>query len=258
MLEKIENEMSLIYFCKNLRFFIDHSHQIAYDNFINLIRTGHDINWIAENLKGLLNLNSRYWDIKGVVEYASKLNSSVWIYGDYLNMKRRLPPELSKSFPWVPAEVNDQLIKKKHDEILEIYNKWVTQQKIAALKELNDEYLENVLPEVKKFEYSDDNYSIIACPELKDLVYEGLELHHCVGSYTDSVGHGREYILFLRKKEELDKPFYTVNITTNKTIRQIHGLCNCNVTPEVGQFVEKWVKKFKLNASNYSGRLCHL
>lgn len=216
------------------------------------------LDYVKEHASGFNRLNSTYWHIKGAIEFIEKLSWNNWWYNDYLRMKGLLPPELSKDFPYIPSCSDDVGFREKHDEIMETYRRWQQQQRLAAQKELNDNYEKNILPKVKAFEYANEKYSIIACKELKELVDEGSALGHCVGSYTDSVGHGREYILFLRKNEDLKKPFYTVNITVDNKIRQIHGKSNCNVTKEVGKFVTKWAKQFKLNASNYSGCLCHL
>jgi hypothetical protein len=44
---------------------------------------------------------------------------------------------------------------------------------------------------------------------------EGRTLHHCVGRddyYMTKMAEGRSWILFLRKKEALDCPYYTVEI----------------------------------------------
>lgn len=243
---------------KNIRLFIDCSRSFSLQNFLRLIEHGFSGEWIKQNLRGLRNLRSDHWFMKEVVEYATSMPYDIWYYNDYLNMKCYLPHELGRDFSYVPKVKDCQEFRQKHDQLVEVYNKYRAQERIAALKELNEEYQQTILPKVKEFEYSDDNYLIIACPELKDLIYEGTELHHCVGSYTDSVGHGREYILFLRKKEEPDKPFYTINITTDNKVRQIHGFRNCNVTAEISKFIKKWAEKFKLNASSYSGCLCHL
>jgi len=105
---------------------------------------------------------------------------------------------------------------------------------------------------------SDDTYSIIAVKELLDLVKEGRVLNHCVGSYVDSVSNGNEYILFLRKNDNVDIPFYTIDVTPDGKVRQIHGKGNCSITKEIKPFIDKWISKFKLDGSNYSGVYCHL
>ena len=72
-----------------------------------------------------------------------------------------------------------------------------------------------------------------------------------------SVSNGKEYILFLRKKENQDIPFFTINITPDKEIRQIHGKCNCNVPEILMPFINSWIKKFDLTGS-FNSVKCHL
>lgn len=48
--------------------------------------------------------------------------------------------------------------------------------------ELQNSYIKNYYNFAQKYEYCNDEYSIIACKNLEDLVIEGSTLHHCVGS----------------------------------------------------------------------------
>ena len=106
-------------------------------------------------------------------------------------------------------------------------------------------------------EYANDEYIISAPLLVTDLIKEGTILNHCVGSYMESVSNGNEYILFLRKKSNPDIPYFTINITPEKRIRQIHGKNNCNVPSELVSFIETWRIKFKLSG-NYNKCLAHL
>ena len=76
----------------------------------------------------------------------------------------------------------------------------------------------------KKYLFEDEEYLIVAPKESDDLAKEGMELHHCVKSYIDAVSEGRTNILFLRKKEEPEKPFFTIEVTNDDKIRHIMGL----------------------------------
>ena len=223
-----------------------------------LYNKGFSIDFIRENQYPISNLDSQFLTEPIIKCYCYCYSNGItaYYYKDYLRMRSYLPPSLSNGFPTVPKEVTAERIEELHDKITDIYNKWQSQEEEVRLKSLNDDYTEKFLPEVKKLEYSNDKYSIIACNKLSELLYEGSTLHHCVGSYTRSVGTGTEYILFLRQNEELDKPFYTIDVVPNtNTIRQIHGYRNCNVTKEIGKFIKEWAKKFKLDASSYSGCL---
>lgn len=109
-----------------------------------------------------------------------------------------------------------------------------------------------------KYKYEDDEYMIIAPEKANDLAKEGLELHHCVKSYIEAVAEGRTNILFLRKKINPDKPFFTIEITNDDKIRQIHGFANCNIDSdkEAEEFYKKWLKAKKIENYSRNGAYC--
>lgn len=175
------------------------------------------------------------------------------LYRDYYNMRRSLSNDSIHQFPVFPNNV-----KKYHDKIIPIYNREKIYRKEKELEEKQNKYVSNAYDQAIKYNYTDQNYSIKACEKLIELLIEGTALHHCVGSYVDSVSEGREYILFLRKTSEPETPYFTVDVTPDGNVRQIHGLHNCNMTDDIKPFVEAWAKKFKLDITNCSGVRCAL
>lgn len=187
------------------------------------------------------------------IEYAYNLDiESFSCYRDYLRMRNRFSEERKKDYPNCPENLT-----KWHDRIIKDYNNYLDQQFLERNEKLQSEYLK-VLPIVEKYAFSGDDYIIVPCKNILELVHEGRTLSHCVASYCESVSQGKEYILFLRNKENPDIPFYTIDITPDNVIRQIHGKCNCNVTEKIAEFIKSWANKFNLDASNYSGIKCHL
>ncbi len=75
-----------------------------------------------------------------------------------------------------------------------------------------------------------------------EIVAEGKMLNHCVGGYTESHAQGGTTILFIRKADRPDIPFYTLECHNDKVI-QCRGKRNCSPTPEVEKFMKKWKKK---------------
>ena len=221
------------------------------------------------NLKRLEYLKSHNYSPEEVISYGSTIFSSPeeyisnkevtkawctnWTYRDYLNMRNDLPNDVKKNFPLLPLDV-----KKYHDKVVPVYNRNRILKKEKELQETQKKYEEGPYKEAIKYEYSDENYSIIACKQIIDLLLEGNALSHCVGSYTNSVSQGKEYILFLRKNSDIDTPYFTVDLTPEKQVRQIHGKCNCNMSSEIEPFVKQWAKKFKLNLTGCSGVKCAL
>lgn len=175
------------------------------------------------------------------------------IYRDYCRMRIQLSDEAKRQFPIFPMN-----IEKQHNAIVPIYNREQTYRREKELRDKQTQYIDNFYNKASKYNYSNDKYCIKACEKLIDLLLEGTTLHHCVGSYVNSVSEGKEYILFLRKVSEPDTPYFTIDITPNGHVRQIHGLHNCNINNDIRPFVNAWAKKFKLNITGCSGVYCAL
>lgn len=74
-----------------------------------------------------------------------------------------------------------------------------------------------------KYEYTGEVYSIVVPSGVRDIMREGDALSHCVGKsdrYWERIEQQEAYILFLRKTAEIDKPYYTLEVEPNGTIRQ--------------------------------------
>lgn len=95
----------------------------------------------------------------------------------------------------------------------------------------------------EKFEYADDNFSIVVPEEMNKITKEGVYLHHCVGGYISRVAEGRTNILFLRKNENIDIPFFTIEVNNHNEVIQIHGLYNrwLGNEPDAVKFVINWI-----------------
>ena len=167
-------------------------------------------------------------------------NLYVRYYQDYLTMVKDM--EMANIYHPQFKDAND--IKRMHDEVLEIYN--------VKKTIIESEKFAKRVETWKRFEYVDSDFSVIAPTKAEDLANEGAKLHHCVKSYIRRVADGETNIVFIRKNTDLEKPFFTVEITNNDTIQQVHGFDNRNADTEKGltEFVEKWAKDKKLELSN--------
>ena len=78
----------------------------------------------------------------------------------------------------------------------------------------------------RKFCYEDQEFMIRPAKDAGEIVMEGRILHHCVGGDTYLARHdrGQSTILFLRRREEPDIPYITVEIGTDSLrIAQWYG-----------------------------------
>ena len=169
-------------------------------------------------------------------------------YEDYINMCIRLGKDITDEMIYRPRQ-----LKRRHDEA------------VAEIERLNvqlkaDEYskkfgeAEKVLGLIReKFEYVGEGFFIKVPEKIVDIVSEGNYLHHCAGAtdrYFDRIKSHETYICFLRKVEEPDIPFYTIEVEPGGTIRQHRGMYD--EEPEldlVKPFLREWQKEIKKRMS---------
>lgn len=106
----------------------------------------------------------------------------------------------------------------------------------------------------EKYVFEDGDYLVRVSDSPRDIMEEGTHLRHCVATYIEPVSEGERIVVFIRKKSEPDVPFYTVEVSTDGTIQQVHGIRNCNV-PKDGplmEFINLWAqeKGLKIGAIN--------
>lgn len=85
---------------------------------------------------------------------------------------------------------------------------------------------------------------IRAAASQEELIKEGKILSHCVGTYAKSVSERKTCILFIRKIEDPEIPFFTLEYKNGEVV-QNRGKSNCARTPEVITFEEKWLQHIK-------------
>ncbi len=167
-----------------------------------------------------------------------KTSGNLRLFDDYLDMVKRLDAfgELKLTFD------NMAHLQQMHDIAVDVYN---TKQ----YQEYAEGFSESV-KKIAKYEYKpkDSKFVVVAPKTPMEVAKEGIELHHCVKSYIPRIVEGTTNIMFIRKNDDLDKPFFTVEVSNDKTIEQVHGLSNRNADTEPGltEFVESWAKKKKL------------
>lgn len=191
----------------------------------------------CENLFGLgfitkQNIHTVFKYILNLVnEDVGNVGEVVYLYRDYINMSNKLNLPNSKRYP-------TDLIKA-HDVAIQAYN--------AIKDEILSEEFKKVMKDYQQYNYinEEDDYCIVVPKQLQEIVQEGVELNHCVKSYTERIIARQTLILFVRKKETPNTPYFTLEIY-NDSINQLRGQGNCAPPQEVAEFVNKWfVKHYK-------------
>lgn len=169
---------------------------------------------------------------------------------EYLEWCKELKYDLDNMFIYMPKN-----FKAVHDRTAAEYQ-MLQEKKAAAEKARREREVKRKMAETQKameeiFSKSEgqDAFSIkgrrliLIVPKSEDEIRnEGTELHHCVGGYVEKVARGETNIFFIRKADEPDKPYYTMEWKDNRIV-QCRGAHNCEMTPEVRAFTKVFEKK---------------
>lgn len=84
----------------------------------------------------------------------------------------------------------------------------------------NNALRNNYKAKEKAFTFSYGNYVVVVPTCTKDIIDEGVNMHHCVGGYVNRVIEGRDYIVFVRHKDNPEKCYITCEVYTDGRIGQ--------------------------------------
>ena len=171
----------------------------------------------------------------------SRLQHMSITYADYLYMRERLgydlanmiyqhPRDLDAAHQQMVLEQNAQKLEKRILEKEKEYAK--IKRKYQDLKE--------------RYAYEKDGLVIRPARSAEEIIKEGNLLHHCVGgdNYLNSHNVGESYILLLRKTEEQDMPYITVEIDArSEKIRQWYGAYDRKPDkPQIDEWLGRYLK----------------
>ena len=164
-------------------------------------------------------------------------------YRDFIKMVNAMG--IRQQVKLYPATLED--LKRMHDDAVVVFNLNKNKYKRDAFIARTEGW--------KKMEYENEDFEfVVVAPEKpEDLAVEGLELRHCVKSYIDRVANGQTNVLFIRRKDDAAKPFFTVEVSNDRTIRQVHGFANRNAStePNMVEFVHRWARNKRLRIGNF-------
>lgn len=109
-------------------------------------------------------------------------------------------------------------------ELTKVYNIYRDKAKNEAFKQS--------IKRLKTYEFSDGTLSVVAPTQASDLTTEGAVLHHCVGSFIDAVANNRENVVFIRRNDLLNEPYYTMAISPSGNIEQVHCAYNGDLSQD--------------------------
>lgn len=205
----------------------------VFDNLWELIdlgeKNGHDVKIVR-----LINYLEKQRDLQ-TEEYDKTLVDSRHMrdYWDMLyKVYRGLPEELV--YPRDLRAAHDDIQKRIEDE----ENAEVNERIIARVGELS------------RFNFYDEETMLFIRPagSYGEFKKEGKNLNHCVARYAQAHSTGETSIFFIRRIDEPDKPYYTLELhikDARTSVAQNRGKGNCARTEEVQLFENKWLDYVK-------------
>lgn len=137
------------------------------------------------------------------------------------------------------CEKYPQNLTKYHDIV-------VKNVKILDSDKEKKESFENAVSSYFTSDITIGDYVFKAPSSIAELVFEGDELHHCIGNYSDSIINGISRIYFMRKQTEENKPFVTIELNNSNDLVEYKGDYNKEPTDdEVIKAIKDFVKKVK-------------
>jgi hypothetical protein len=131
-------------------------------------------------------------------------------------------------------------LRKAHDDIQTRVDEIENEAVDAAIKAR--------VTELSRFTLIDADAGLMIRPagSYREFINEGKKLNHCVARYAETHSKGNTNIFFIRKIDEPDKPYYTLELDVDfKRVLQNRGKSNCARTEEVTRFEAAWLEHIK-------------
>lgn len=175
-------------------------------------------------------------DMRKLSDYICDKKISLSTYNDFLTAVKYLHLDLTQEKNVYPHE-----FMKWHD--------FYTEQYHAIKDKAVDNGIKAVAEKYKPILKNMDNIVMMFPTETNDFINEGEKLHHCVGrmGYNEKMAKGDSLIIFVRKKEEVNTPFLTLEYDPKqKKVLQFYG--DHDSTPDEvykNLIYNKWLPKVK-------------
>ena len=210
----------------------------------------------------------KYLTIEKICNYLNKqaglrslrgreLKTAVWRdWNDYVNMMAKLKMDCSRELLLKPKD-----LAIAHNELVAKISMLDSSEEIAK-KKIDFPRAQELMKsgELKKYEYDNGTYCIVAPRSIDDIYREGIVLKHCIHTcdiYFQRINIRETYLLFLRHSAEPDTPWYTVEIEPGGNIRQKKSVLNeaYKDLDDAMPFLQEWQQWVKKNLSEEDKKL---
>lgn len=175
----------------------------------------------------------KYWLTQR--ERYAEVSNFIKDYTDYISDAKKLGLNICDTKIVKPRD-----FKTMHD--------WVVNEMKVQETQVYDAQILAVYHSIKALcEWTDQKYAILLPSNSREIVEEGVRQSHCVGRYCERVARGESVVLFVRRKDDLSKSWYTMEIKPDMDklhIVQCRGYNNEDRNSEEAAEIERVKEKY--------------
>ena len=145
------------------------------------------------------------------------VSQALQTWTDYMDMAAKLKMDITKSMVYMPKNLD-----KAHAECIDLINAGRIEEEAKKLKKKWPKVEKN-LKGFEKYEWQDKEYCIVAPKSIADIYREGMLLKHCIHTcdiYWERITNKTTFLMFLRRADTPDTPWYTLEVEPGGNIRQ--------------------------------------
>ena len=202
------------------------------------MRAAIDREHIRNGVDGIEDLTDR--QILQILRYLKKHPDEGHYYCDYLSACARLGEYLFGLTPDIPIrEAHDRTVER-----IEINRDRIMQEQFAkavSSREYRD--LATCFTQEDEERFEDDPFIVTVPTQIEDLYAESENMHNCVRIYVSRVASKNARIYFLRKKDEPDKSYGTLEVSHDgEKLCQAKAFANGRLPMNAQRFVVRWCR----------------
>ena len=167
---------------------------------------------------------------------------------DYISWSAKLGYNMHDLYVILPPD-----FRKAHDRVMVEYTEH--KEKLARKKRLEmEKQIKSVLElaaTMPAIGMQAKGLMMVLPKSGEEIEAEGRALHHCVGTYVERVAKGETMILFIRRIEKPEEPYFTLEYWDGKVV-QCRGKNNCSMNADVKVFVKAFEEKMAPKKENAS------
>lgn len=187
--------------------------------------------------------------LKKAIKYVERQDEALYTLADYWRDCKKLKLDLKREDILLPPD-----LAQAHQRTIDALAEARRQEELEKTRKAQEAFTGRLKKLEKEFCFESAGLFIRPAKSHEELINEGSALHHCVASYAKKHLAGDTVILFIRREDDPDTPFYTLEYNPHtETVVQCRGLKNCGKTPEIEAFVENWSGYIRTNKNKKKG-----